>query len=143
MPSPFKKGTKEYGRWRYEVYGREWHQRNRKRRIAAVTRRRADPKVRAEINRRAREVYTDRYRAKKLAKIYNISVEQAEALLEIKVCGVCPAPATDIDHCHESGRVRGRLCGKCNRAIGLAEDCPVRLRALAAYVEAHGTAHRL
>ena len=41
-----------------------------------------------------------------------------------------------IDHCHESGRVRGLLCKPCNFALGIVEDDPARLRALADYLEA-------
>jgi hypothetical protein len=40
-----------------------------------------------------------------------------------------------IDHNHETGEVRGLLCYSCNTALGLSRDDPVRLRALALYVE--------
>lgn len=40
-----------------------------------------------------------------------------------------------IDHCHDSGRVRGLLCGDCNTAIGRFGDDPVKLRRAADYLE--------
>jgi len=40
--------------------------------------------------------------------------------------GVCPiclsAPAQHVDHCHETGRVRGVLCFNCNFAMGKLES---------------------
>jgi hypothetical protein len=61
------------------------------------------------------------------------------------VCAVCRKLNPDrlgrrlhVDHCHETGRVRGLLCTLCNNAIGQAGESPERLRALATYLEERG-----
>lgn len=41
-----------------------------------------------------------------------------------------------IDHCHDSGVVRGVLCGGCNRGLGSFEDNAEALEAAARYVSA-------
>lgn len=40
-----------------------------------------------------------------------------------------------VDHCHNTGLVRGLLCHNCNRALGLLKDDPALMRRLADYVE--------
>ena len=42
-----------------------------------------------------------------------------------------------VDHCHDSGKVRGLLCNNCNRALGLFQDNPKLIRKAADYVETH------
>jgi hypothetical protein len=42
-----------------------------------------------------------------------------------------------IDHCHDTGKVRGLLCNRCNTSIGWFNDDPKLLRSAVAYLEEH------
>ncbi len=54
-------------------------------------------------------------------------------------CAICGGQPTKgrlaVDHCHESGTVRGLLCERCNMALGLLDDDTDRMRKAADYVE--------
>jgi len=50
------------------------------------------------------------------------------------VCGTAEAGRWCIDHCHETGVVRGILCIKCNTALGMADDSADRLLDLLNYL---------
>lgn len=64
-----------------------------------------------------------------LKKGYGLTLEQYERLLEDQngVCAICLQPehrvyngtlaSLAVDHCHETGRVRGLLCIRCNRSL--------------------------
>lgn len=55
-------------------------------------------------------------------------------------CGICkhelvwPDRNTHVDHDHKTGRIRGILCNRCNRAIGAFEDDSELLMDAAAYI---------
>lgn len=66
-----------------------------------------------------------------------------ERLTRIEVdpsCAICEeVPDTlHLDHDHGTEEIRDFLCGPCNRALGLMQDSPSRLRAAADYLELHG-----
>jgi hypothetical protein len=86
----------------------------------------------------------------KLWRAYKMTVEDYNAMLS-KQGGRCAVPEcrTDtpggvgsfkVDHDHKTGRVRALLCNWCNTALGQALDSPIRLRALAAYLESFESA---
>lgn len=70
---------------------------------------------------------------------YGVTPEQFEELLTAQGggCAICGAEANNLDHEHSTGRVRGVLCGPCNRGLGLFKDDPSRLEKAAAYVCNH------
>lgn len=82
---------------------------------------------------------------------YDLSAEGYDLLLQKQggVCAICGQPerlkstngsgeiAKDlsVDHCHDTGQIRGLLCRSCNFALGHMEDDPHRFRVAAQYLE--------
>ena len=89
----------------------------------------------------------DRLRGYHLKKMYGITLEEREEMSKASQgrCYVCGAPdGTDrnphhIDHNHDTGELRGLLCVGCNVSLGLLEENPDRIRALADYIEGFPT----
>lgn len=78
---------------------------------------------------------------------YGISVAEYSQQAESQegVCAICFSPETikgrkglAIDHDHDTGKIRGLLCGNCNSILGLAEDSIPRLRSAIAYLKRGG-----
>lgn len=74
---------------------------------------------------------------------YGLTPERYRLMLAQQngLCAACGGPPTGqqygilvVDHCHETGVVRGLLCNDCNVALGRVKDSPMRLEALARYV---------
>ncbi|WP_416964423.1 endonuclease VII domain-containing protein [Streptomyces sp. Agncl-13] len=73
-----------------------------------------------------------------LRRKYGITEAERDAMVasQMGLCVIClKAPAVHVDHCHETGRVRGVLCFNCNSAIGKLGDDPDAVRRAAAYLE--------
>lgn len=78
---------------------------------------------------------------------YGLTSDQYDQMLvnQNGACAICKQPETlkkqgkimrlNVDHCHKTGRVRGLLCTRCNRGMGLLGDDAQRLRAAAEYIE--------
>ena len=55
-------------------------------------------------------------------------------------CAICHiAKPTCVDHCHQTGRIRGVLCRPCNVALGQFRDDAQLLRAALTYLEETAT----
>ena len=97
-------------------------------------------KKRLRVNEGWRVANKDKVEARRQERCYGISTDDLNALLARQrgVCGICKKKGRKlhVDHCHKTGKVRGLLCGKCNRGLGHYDDEPDRMRAAADYLEA-------
>ena len=88
-------------------------------------------KNREKINTRRREMGFNRnrnpitVRKYELKKKYGLTIEDVDIMLKLQdnkclLCGV--EKKLQIDHCHDTGRVRGMLCIQCNVRLGWFEN---------------------
>lgn len=73
-----------------------------------------------------------------LRRKYGITEAERDEMIGAQggVCCIClAAPATQVDHCHKTGRVRGVLCFNCNSGLGLLGDDPAAMNRAAEYLE--------
>ena len=108
---------------------------------------------RPDGRRYCRECHASRENAKfhkdnsALVRRYGITVDQYDKLLEQQnnSCAICQSIKVDkgrkrrlcVDHDHVTGKVRGLVCNRCNRAMGLADDSPELLVKMADYLYAN------
>lgn len=94
----------------------------------------------------------DRVKGKTIKKTYNITIDEYNkmALEQDFKCQICKKESTEldkrynrirklvIDHDHRTGKIRGLLCGPCNRALGgFSEQMETILGAIA-YLDKYG-----
>lgn len=77
-------------------------------------------------------------RDRKLKYDYGLTAAQKEAMAAAQKgrCTLCLwETELVVDHCHRTGRVRGLLCGECNKGLGFLRDDPEVARRAAAYLD--------
>lgn len=98
----------------------------------------------AEYQRHYRKTKSRNVKNTYLKSKYGITIDDYEAMEKQQggVCAICNgAPkgkrysSLVVDHCHDTGRVRGLLCDHCNRAIGLLGECPSALQNAVRYLQ--------
>ena len=107
-----------------------WYVRNREREIARVGKwQRENPDKLATQRRKTADARARKYRQWHLQKQFGLSLDDYALLLSQQggrcaTCRAVPADGTSlhVDHDHETGRVRGLLCMRCNNALGLMRE---------------------
>jgi len=72
---------------------------------------------------------------------YGITLEELEQLKQKQkgLCAICGEnPGDQLDHDHDTGKVRGLLCIICNQALGLFGDNLPGIMRVVAYLEKNG-----
>lgn len=85
--------------------------------------------------------YRDKQKGWNLGR-YGITIEEFEAMKtkQNNLCAICQldfVKTPHVDHCHETGLVRGLLCSNCNTAIGLMNDSPQILERAIHYLSSY------
>lgn len=136
---------------KYQATREKQHERNRenyvknKERILGYKKKHRDANkvVYAERKKVYRLKNPSQNRAYNLKKKYGLTLEKYGEMFASQngLCGICrKAEETRylaVDHCHETGRIRGLLCAKCNTTIGRFRDDPEQLESAAAYLRRH------
>ena len=79
---------------------------------------------------------------KKLLKRYGLTLEQWAVMRDAQngLCAICEQPPAKnrdlhVDHCHETGKVRGLLCLRCNTSIEWFERMHGRVEKIMSYLK--------
>lgn len=113
-------------------YHKQWYQTHLGYRTAQI-----------KIWREANPARCNRYHLKTELKKYGLTIPQYETMLsaqdgKCKICGTTKPGARFkrlvVDHDKETGQVRGLLCDRCNRGIGLLLHNADILKAAVAYI---------
>lgn len=100
-------------------------------RLRGQRRRETNPERWRQYQREYYIRYRHRWRESHLKRTYDISQDEYDTLAKAQnySCKLCGKHASEeprgnlvVDHCHETGRIRGLLCSVCNTGIGKLGD---------------------
>jgi hypothetical protein len=125
------KNEKEY----HKNYMRKWRLRN-------------SPKER-EYQKNYRDNNRDKIKNVNLKMRFDLTLEEYNLMLDAQggVCKICTMPETTrknnsdevrmlcVDHDHNTGKIRGLLCNRCNRALGHYEATKPRAEEFEKYLQ--------
>jgi len=89
------------------------------------------------------DITYSRMKEHRIKAYFGISLEEYNTLAEKTTdCNICQTPFSSsfdkqLDHCHESNIIRGFLCHKCNKALGLFKDDPLILEQALKYLQGY------
>ena len=100
-----------------------------------VEKRREENRARGKAGRNAQRTAVNRVQR------YGVSADDYNRMLAEQdgKCAICKnalsaSKRSGVDHCHETGFIRGLLCGRCNAGIGQLRDDPETVRAALNYL---------
>lgn len=133
--SAFNKAARRDG---YQTYCRSCHNKMQREKYSS------DPmaKVRRQFRAgRRKEANPTAQREAELKRLYGITLQDYVDMFKKQgeVCAICKEEcktkkSLSVDHDHNSGKVRGLLCNRCNRALGMFQDSPPLLLRAAEYL---------
>lgn len=99
-----------------------------------------------------RKLHPEYCKNEDLRQKHGITLEIYNQMLKDQnsVCRICHQKETQldhrtnipynlsVDHCHVSGKIRGLLCNRCNRSLGMAEDNIELLESMIQYLQKYG-----
>jgi hypothetical protein len=92
----------------------------------------------ANYRYRTKPEVKERNRRRRLELLYGITYEEYEVIrtAQKNACAICfiSPERFHVDHNHETGKVRGLLCGSCNMALGLFKENETNLLVAVEYL---------
>lgn len=101
---------------------------------------------RIEYNKKFKIDNPDYFKNKHLESTYGISIDEYnnKLIIQNNRCAICGKHESEInrgrlfvDHDHDTGKIRGLLCQKCNSALGMVDEDTDILFSMVSYLNEH------